>query len=121
MLSGQPPFRGATPLDVMMQVSEREPAPPRQSNPSIEIDLETICLKCLEKDPARRYQSAEALAEDLSRFIEGRPIVARPLGLVGRVAKVARRHPVVVTLTVALAAVIVGSLVALSALYSRAL
>ncbi len=98
MLTGQPPFRGDSPLEVMLQVREREPATPRQSNPGLEADLQTICLKCLEKDPARRYASAEALAEDLDRWLAGDPIAARPSTTWERALKWARRRPALAAL-----------------------
>ncbi len=84
LLTGQPPFRAATPLDTILQLLEREPARPRELKPAIDRDLETMCLKCLEKEPARRYGSAEALAEDLERFLRGEPISARPVGSLER-------------------------------------
>jgi WD40 repeat protein len=114
MLSGQPPFRGATPLDVMLQVSEREPMAPRHSNPTIEADLQTICLKCLEKDPARRYASAEALADDLDRWLTGQPIEARPSTPWERAVKFAKRRPALTGLVLvsmlSIAAMLVGGL-----------
>jgi hypothetical protein len=91
MLTGRPPFRAETPLDTMLQVMEREPAPPRLLNPKIDRDLETICLKCLEKDPRRRYASAEELAEELERFLSGDSISARSSNMLDRLARTLER------------------------------
>lgn len=94
MLAGRPPFVAATSLEVLEQVKTRDPLPPRRLLPSLPRDLETICLKCLEKAPDHRYGSAQALADDLQRFLDGNPIAARPVGVVERGAKWIRRHPV---------------------------
>ena len=104
LLSGRPPFAGGSALEVLEQVRSREPEPPSRSNRRVDRDLETICLKCLDKDPRRRYGTAEAVAEDLERWLAGLPVAARPTGAWGRSAKWARRRPAVAAL---LAAVVV--------------
>jgi WD40 repeat protein/tRNA A-37 threonylcarbamoyl transferase component Bud32 len=93
LLTGEPPFRAQTPLETLMHVLEREPRRPRQLQPQLDADLETICLQCLAKDPQRRYATAEALAEDLERWLGGEPIQARPAGYGERAVKWARRRP----------------------------
>jgi serine/threonine-protein kinase len=113
LLTGRPPFRAETPMDTVMQVITEEPVPPARLNPKLPRDLESICLKCLQKEPHRRYASAEALAEDLRRFLEGRPIQARPVGRIERAAKWARRRPAaaaLLTLTALLLLAAVGGL-----------
>jgi WD40 repeat protein len=93
MLTGRPPFRADTPLNTLRQVIAEEPVPPDRLQPGLPADAATICLKCLHKDPARRYADAESLAEDLRRFRAGEPIRARPVGMAERLAKWARRRP----------------------------
>jgi hypothetical protein len=95
LVTGRPPFQAATPMDTVIQVVSDEPVPPRRLNASIPPDLETICLKCLEKEPGKRYASATALAEDLGRYLAGEPIVARPVTRVERAVKWARRRPTI--------------------------
>src|SRR5262249_52699721 len=100
MLTGRPPFKASTPLDTVLQVLSEEAVPPCRLQPKLPRDLETICLKCLEKDPRRRYASAEALAEDLRRFLADEPILARPAGRWERTAKWVRRRPALAALLV---------------------
>jgi WD40 repeat protein/serine/threonine protein kinase/tetratricopeptide (TPR) repeat protein len=99
MLIGRPPFLGASVMDTLAQVVTLDPLPPRRLQPGLPRDLETICLKCLEKEPSKRYPSAAALADDLKRFLDGEPIVARPISTFGRAAKWARRRPAVAGLS----------------------
>ena len=112
MLTGRPPFQAANLIDTLKQVIERDPLSPRQVNAAVPIDLATICLKCLNKEPHRRYETAQALADDLRRFLDGEPIVARPVGSIHRAIKWARRRPLVASLSaataIALVALIVG-------------
>jgi WD40 repeat protein len=91
-LTSLPPFRGATALETLELVRQADPLPPRRLRPHVPRDLEVICLKCLQKDPARRYAGALELADDLGRFLQGRPILARPRGAVDLAAKWARRN-----------------------------
>jgi WD40 repeat protein len=93
-LTGRPPFKAATTMDTLLQVISEEPVPPRRLQSKIPRDLETVCLKCLEKAPRNRYPSAKALAEDLRRFLDDEPIRARRIGGVGRVWKWWKQHPV---------------------------
>jgi eukaryotic-like serine/threonine-protein kinase len=93
LLTGRPPFRAATPLETLAQVKDTEPVPPSRFQPGLRGDIETICLKCLEKSPGRRYATGEDLAEDLRRLLAGEPILAHPAPSWERVWKWARRRP----------------------------
>jgi WD40 repeat protein/tRNA A-37 threonylcarbamoyl transferase component Bud32 len=107
LLTGRPPFQGTSATETMLLVLAEDPVPPRRLQPRVPRDLETICLKCLEKKPERRYASAQALAADLARFQAGEPIAARPAGAWERGAKWARRRPAVAALSAAVVAVTV--------------
>jgi serine/threonine protein kinase/WD40 repeat protein len=128
LLAGRPPFQATTPLETMRQVIEQEPVPPsqwlcrrqpaaaRSPKSKIAADLETICLKCLNKDPQKRYSSAEALAQDLERWLTGEPIQARPAGPGEKLWRWCRRNPKMASLTAAvwllLLTVTIGSIAA---------
>jgi WD40 repeat protein/tRNA A-37 threonylcarbamoyl transferase component Bud32 len=120
MLAGRPPFRGQSVLDTLQQVQNVEPVAPRRLQPRVPRDLETICLRCLHKEPHRRYTSAQALAEDLQRFREGKPIEARPVGLTERTYKWARRRPGMAALVAALFLSLVGGFIGIFALWLQA-
>jgi len=121
LLTGHPPFAGGTTYETIKLLIETEPRPPRLWNSKVDRDLSTICLKCLEKDPQRRYFSALALAEDLERWLKHEPIQARRTGVVGRGKKWLQRNPTiaaVMTLSLALIAA-VGVIVWKSDLFRR--
>jgi WD40 repeat protein/tRNA A-37 threonylcarbamoyl transferase component Bud32 len=107
MLTGRPPFQAATVFQTLLQVKSADPVPPSRLQPGLPRDAETICLKCLHKDPQRRYADATALAEDLERFLDGRAILARPTGAVEHVGKWVRRQPAVAMLSAAVLALTV--------------
>ena len=109
-ITGRPPFRAATAADTIWEVLHRDPIPPVKLQPGTPRDLDTICLKCLEKDPSRRYQTAGDLADDLRRHRDGLPIRARPLGPAARAARFAIRNPSVTALLGMLAVSVVSGL-----------
>jgi WD40 repeat protein/predicted Ser/Thr protein kinase len=113
LLTRRQPFQGATVLDVLEQVKSHDPDPPSRSNRLVKRDLEAICLKCLEKEPHRRYASADALADDLRRWLSGQPTVARPLGPAGRAWRWCRRNPLLGAVSV-VAAVALGAALVLA-------
>jgi serine/threonine-protein kinase len=102
MLTGRPPFDGETAAETVQKVIAEEPAPPSRWNAKVPRDLDTICLKCLQKSPARRYASAQDLADDLHRFLDGKPVLARPVGIFERAGKWARRRPAAALLALVL-------------------
>ncbi|MBX7103320.1 MAG: serine/threonine protein kinase [Gemmataceae bacterium] len=119
-LTGRPPFRGETDLETLQLVAQHEPVPPRRLRPRLPRDLETICLKCLEKNPADRYQTCAGLEEDLRRFLDGRPTIARPVSLPGRVRRWCARKPMVAALTAGLIAAIALGAAGVGREYRRA-
>jgi serine/threonine-protein kinase len=120
MLTGRTPFTGAGPLETLALIRTVEPVPPRRLQPKVPRDLETICLKCLHKESARRYSSAEALADDARRFLEGRPILARPVGRSERLWRWCRRNPLAASLAAALAVALLGGVAGLTGLWLHA-
>ena len=107
-LTGRPPFQAAGILETLAQVLEREPVSPRLLNSMVDRDLETICLKCLEKDPTHRYATAQQLADELRRFLEHRPIAARPISRLARLGRWCKRRPALAASIAALVTALVG-------------
>ena len=108
MLTGRPPFQAANTLDTLKQVLEQEPVSPRKLNGSVPRDIETVCLKCLEKETKRRYATARELAEELGRCLAGKPIRARPAGRAERLWRWSNRQPLVATLLAAVLILLIG-------------
>lgn len=119
LLTGRPPFQAATVLDTLKQVVEREPVAPHHLNPAVDRDLDTICLKCLQKRPDRRYTSATALAEDLQRYLNGRPIQARPVGAIEKAVRWGRRNPALALALASVVAVVLAAFVLVTGSYYR--
>src|SRR5262245_64271428 len=118
-LTGRPPFRAGTAAATLQQVVADEPVAPRRLNPSVPRDVETVCLKCLHKEPRQRYASAAELADDLRRFERGEPIAARRVGVVGSLRKWARRRPVAAATLAAVALVAAAGAVGAGFLYQQ--
>src|SRR5262249_31292151 len=108
MLTGRAPFKGASIAETLAQVVGNEPVSPRRLNQAAPLDLETICLKCLRKEPHKRYQSAAELADDLRRCLDGRHVTARPVSAWERALKWARRRPAQAALAAALVLAVLG-------------
>lgn len=114
LLTGQPPFKAASVMETLEQLRTKEPVAPRTLRPAIPQDLETICLKCLQKEPNRRYASAQLVAEELRRFCQGESIIARPMGIVERSGRWCRRYPLSASLVGLLTVVIVTAFIAVT-------
>src|SRR5262249_33020719 len=113
LLTGRAPFRGETPVQTLRQVETIDPVAPRFLSPSVPGDLEAICLKCLEKEPHKRYGTAQLLADDLGRYLRGEMVLARPPSVIYRLAKFVRRNRagVVVAALCLLFIVLIGGIV----------
>jgi serine/threonine protein kinase/Tfp pilus assembly protein PilF len=120
ILTGRPPFKAESTMATLQQVLSDEPVAPTRLQPRVPRDLDTICLKCLQKEPRSRYESAQALADDLGRFVAGRPILARPIGRIGRLTRWARREPLTAALVGAFLLALVSGLTGVSVLWRRA-
>jgi WD40 repeat protein len=108
-LTGQPPYKADTPLDTILKLLSDEPVPPLRLQGSLPRDLDTICLKCLQKEPRARYGSAAELADDLRRFLDGLPVRVRPIGNIERLSRWCRRNPLIAALVAAVAVLLVAA------------
>jgi tetratricopeptide (TPR) repeat protein len=120
LVTGRPPFQAATAMDTVIQVIGEEPVPPRRLNPGVPRDLETICLKCLQKEPARRYGSASALAGELRRYLSGEPILARPVGSAERAWRWSKRNRLAASLLTLVAILTASGTATITVLWLRA-
>jgi eukaryotic-like serine/threonine-protein kinase len=120
LLTGRPPFQGETIPEVLSQLHSAEPVPPKGLNPSVPVNLQTICMKCLQKQPGERYATAKDLADELERFLANEPIKARPVSAVTKLSLWCQRHPIPAALTAALVLVILIGLVAVFGQWRRA-
>lgn len=120
LITGRPPFQAESLTTLLQQVIESDPLAPRSLNPGIPCDLETICVKCLEKEPQRRYDTAQALADDLDRFLNREPVQARPIGSADRAWRWCRRRPVLASLVTALVLVLILGMGGISWQWRRA-
>jgi tetratricopeptide (TPR) repeat protein len=120
LVSGRPPFQAASAIDTIRMVIGEEPVSPRKLNASVPLDLETICLKCLEKEAGERYASASALADDLRRYLAGEPILARPVGAAGRAWRWSKRNPLAAALLTVVAILTATGTSTITVLWLRA-
>ncbi|MHC4177657.1 MAG: protein kinase domain-containing protein, partial [Planctomycetota bacterium] len=120
LVTGRPPFRAETATDTLLNVLHSEPVSPRALNPRVPRDLETVCLKCLEKEPGRRYASAAGLSEELGRFLRGEPIHARPITTPGRIWRWGWRNPAVSALAVGLIVAVLAGFIGIAVQWGRA-
>ncbi len=121
MLTGRPPFKGDNPMETVRQVVEEDVVPPSRLSPRLARDLETICLKCLQKSPSRRYRSARELADDLGRFLAGEPIAARQTPPWVRLVRLAKRRPATVLTGALTVLLLVGAIAGLFAIHCQSL